>query len=144
MPYSSDHTPRPPPEPPHWFWEAIEKAHGSRELFRAALASLSREQLIQAYAYYQDLALVFSSPKYVAHMTPGMSEDGALDVGAWIVSQGREFFRDVYFHPDKTPSSPTPGTKEERLMFGDIMRHYLKRFDGEDMPDWEVEYPDEP
>ena len=124
---------QPAPNPPGWFWEAVEEANGNLERFRAALDRLAREQVPLMYAYYTDLAGIFAEPAYVVHMSPGMSEDGALDVGAWIVSQGREYFHDVYSHPEKVPDSPTPGTKAERLMRGEIIRHYLDKY-GEEMP----------
>ena len=124
---------RPAPDPPAWFWQTIEQAKGSLERFRTALDALTREQVIQAYAYYEDLARVFSAPLYVQHMAPDMSEDGSFDVGAWVVSQGREYFRDVYAHPEKVPQSETPGTRDERLMLGEIVRFYLHKYD-EEMP----------
>ena len=95
---------RPPPDPPGWFWETVEAASGSLDWFRAALDRLTREQVPQMYDYYNDLALIFTEMAYVVHMSPGTSEDGAFDVGAWIVSQGRDRFRDVYMHPEKVPT----------------------------------------
>ena len=133
----------PPPDPPAWFWDTIEQAHGNLERFHAALDRLDRDQLQQAYAYFKDLARVFDAPEYVRYMEPGTSEDGAFDVGAWIVTQGREHFRDVYEHPEKTPSSSTPGTREERMMLGDILTHYRQKY-GEWIPEGIApEYPED-
>jgi Protein of unknown function (DUF4240) len=123
----------PAPDPPAWFWNTIQEAGGQLDRFRTALGRLSREQVIQMNAYWRDLARVFGARRYVANMEPGTSEDGALDIGEWIVSQGRGYFRDVYDHPEKVPKTERPGTKDEQMMFGEILEHYLDTYD-DDMP----------
>lgn len=123
----------PPPDPPAWFWRAVESADGDLERFRNELSRLTRGQLVQAFAYFNDLARIFASPEYVVHMEENTSEDGAFDVGKWIVTQGRDYFRAVYDDPSTVPGSSSPGTREERMMMGEIMRYYLENFEG-DMP----------
>lgn len=131
---------RVPPDPPQWFWDLMGQAKLGPEAFRAALSRLSQQEVALAYAYLADLARVFNGQRYVSHMDPDTSEDGAFDVGLHIVAQGREHFRDIYQHPEKVPREQDPGTKEERMLPGDIIEFYVDEF-GEDLPDIEVEYP---
>jgi hypothetical protein len=129
---STSQTPS-PPDPPEWFWAAIEYANGSPSRFQTALSALTRDQLIQAYAYFRDLARIFTAEKYVKHMDPDISEDGSFDVGAWIVTKGRDYFRQTYADPSKVPATDPPGTEEEQQLMGEIIREYLRRYD-DDMP----------
>lgn len=94
-----------PDETPAWFWKLIADANGNLERFRGLAEKLSREQLHEAYDLYRGLASCVTSSD--------LDEDEAVDIANWIVSQGKDYYFDVYEEekpmPDEVPEDADVG-----------------------------------
>ena len=91
-------------EVPRSFWDMIEEAAGDKDRFRARVEALSKEALREAYDQYLELAHTLFTSEHLARMGEDVSEDAWMDVANWVVMQGEEYYKNVFFNPDATPS----------------------------------------
>src|SRR5687768_18283707 len=104
-------TDRTPLDPLHWFWDVIHRARGDEQRLGEIIGQMDRRQLILLYSYFRDLAAALTGPDYEPYMVEGISDDGAFEVGLWVVTQGREHYRSVVSDPEKLPYEVFPGSR---------------------------------
>ena len=115
---------RVPEDVPADFWELIALARSDREQYRSRVKEMSREQLIDFYWAYENLAAEIKSEKHVRHMDPGFSEDSIDNLAFWVVAQGEEFYTDVLNNPERTPERAGTGAG----YLDDVVREYARRY----------------
>lgn len=114
------------------FWAIVAEAERDRSRMRVLLEGMSREQMIDFHRQFFDAAMAVATPAHVSHMAPGTSEDGADDISRWVVAQGRDYYLEVLYHPEKTPAEVEPHSPAQ--IFYEIPRVFIQRF-GEDIWD---------
>lgn len=92
----------PPDHLSDWFWDVVASAGDDSERMRAILEELDLAQLRRFHEELEDAVCELLDEPFTRFMT-NESEDGAVDVAYWAVSQGREYYRDLFAHPDKIP-----------------------------------------
>lgn len=90
------------PEPPYhlsdWFWSVVEDERPIREL----LDAMPVEDLLRFHYELEDAVAEFQDERFYGYITSD-SEDGAIDVANWAVSQGRTYYERVFEHPEELP-----------------------------------------
>ena len=123
-----------------WFWNIFHQAHGDDQRLAELLKDLNQQQIILLYSYMRDLATAITGPDYQPYLAQGISDEGEFEVGLWVITQGREHYREVARDPQRIPRVDLPGNRSERMMYGEIAEIYYKRF-GEEIPtDFPVEW----
>ena len=130
-------------DPPHWFWGLIEAAHGDAERLREDLSALDRDGLALFYAYVRDLATRLTGAAYTANAAETISDETAFERGAWVVTQGRDRYREAARDPQALPPEGRPGSASERAMLTVPGEVYFEQF-GDTMPtdvaiDWRAD-----
>ena len=90
------------PKAPRSFWQPIEDAHGDVAEFKKHLLTMSRDELIEMYKTYKEMALELFSEEHLEYLED--NEDEINDTASWVVTQGEAYYLDVYNNPRKTPS----------------------------------------
>ena len=91
-----------------WFWDIIAQAEGSRTKLIAILMQFDYDQLNRFEYEYSYAAGYLQNKRFVEHMD-GKSNDSVDDLTRWIVGKGKEFYMDVWNHPEHTPASEEYG-----------------------------------
>jgi hypothetical protein len=89
-----------PREVPEWFWNVIEQGRQNEDLLSSVLRKLSRADLWRFDREFTDLSSLFSHRPFIPAGFVDGTPDYLQSMGAWVVSQGREFFLRVWEHPD--------------------------------------------
>lgn len=91
-----------PPELSDWFWELIASAHGDVARMQDILDDeLSVADLLRFHYELEDAVCEFQDEAFSQYLTG--SEDGAIDVANWVVSQGRDYYYEIFAHPERIP-----------------------------------------
>jgi len=88
---------------PDWFWEIIARAQNSRKKLKDILMMFDYDQLKRFHIEYQRAAGYLAEERFVEHMD-GQSEDNVEVVTRYIVGRGKEYYMDVWNHPEHTPA----------------------------------------
>lgn len=118
-----------------WFWHIIEQAGRDPNRLRQILESMSREDLIRFSHEFTEASLEIAYGPFLDYMDEGTSEDGATDIADWIVSQGKEFYRSIWYHPEKTP--PSLSAEQEDASFSGIVDNLYWQKYNEGIPQME-------
>jgi hypothetical protein len=86
------------------FWRTVDAAGRDRERLRAALMSMTKEEVHQFQDIFIEMAVELRCEPYTFHVAPGESEDGLEDISNWVVSQGREQYEAVLADPSLMPA----------------------------------------
>ncbi len=92
---------------PDEFWNLIDLAHEDKEHFQTLIKQMECEDLIEFYSTYIQAANKLKAPPYlnIITSTRSMASEGELDqICKWVVAQGKEHYREVYYVPDLMPS----------------------------------------
>ena len=95
------------------FWNMINRAQKDRSKLRAILMELDREELNRFRYQYKEAAYYLTDDRFVKYML-GRSEDDIEDLTEWVVGQGKEYFMDIWNHPEHIPPY-IPGSRESHL-----------------------------
>ena len=82
-----------------WFWDAIEKAGRDPERLAAILEQWSKE-MISRFQYEFESTLWLAHDAISSHIN---SEDEAIAMSGWLVSQGKDYFIEVLKNLRKLP-----------------------------------------
>jgi uncharacterized protein (TIGR02996 family) len=88
-----------------WLWEVMAQAQQDREKLRPLLYAMTEERLEDfCYEFWNAAFELFPS-----HHNPdrGFGEDDFLEVGYWVVAQGRELYEAVWANPGLMPHPQT-------------------------------------
>lgn len=93
-------------EPPDhltaWFWEVVASGHGDPGRMRAVLETMDVPDLLRFHHELEDAVAELQGEPFDRYLTKD-SEDGAMDVAYWVVSQGRDHYHVVFEHPETIP-----------------------------------------
>jgi len=92
-----------------WFWGVVAKANKSRDKLQEMLHEMNREDIIRFQNEFQEAAIQLADEPFIEYMDEGISEDGVQDVAEWVVSQGKEFYSDVWDNPENVPETVEAG-----------------------------------
>lgn len=121
-------------DPPAWFWRVIDTAQGDPARLRTELQALDQDGLALFYGYLRDLATRLTGTPYTCHLPAEISDETAFEVGAWVVTQGREQYRRTVQDPAAAmPRESLPGTRAQRSMLGVPGEVYAALF-GDELP----------
>ena len=124
---------RPILDPPNWFWRLIDDAQGDAARLRDDLATFDRDGLMLFYGYLRDLATRLTGEAWTANVAGPVSDETAFERGAWVVTQGRERYRQAVERPATMPRETRPGTVSEHAMLGVPAQVWYEQF-GDTMP----------
>jgi len=113
---------------PDKFWEIIGEARQSPKGFREILRNLNREQIIDFYWTYEELANHLRNERYLPYVHPDLSEDGLAELANWVVAQGKTYYSSVLDHPDLIPPK-----KNDAGLLSEALDEYEERYN-EDIP----------
>jgi hypothetical protein len=92
-----------------WFWRIIDQAQSNRNQLRDMLKTMSREDVIRFHHEFKDAAVQLTDSPFIDYMSD-LSEDGIQDIAEWIVSQGRDYYSEIWTHPERIPNEIEHGT----------------------------------
>lgn len=123
---------------PGEFWAIIEDARQDPERFRGILKTMTRDQIVDFYWTYEELANHLRIDRFWPHVDPDLSEDGLAELANWVVSQGMAYFIQILDHPDLIPKRELdPG------LLSEAVEEFEERFD-DDIPmnthEWDAEW----
>jgi hypothetical protein len=93
-----------PDEISEWFWAIIDDAKGSREALESRLNHLKKDDVTRFQNEFLDAAAQLSDEPFLVHLDDDTSEDTMQDVAEWVVSQGKQFYVDVWNTPARIAS----------------------------------------
>lgn len=88
-----------PDEISDWFWAMIDAARGSREMLEAKLYKLEKEEIIRFHHEFLDAAVELTDGPFLEQLDESTSEDTLQDLAEWVVSQGKQFYIEVWKDP---------------------------------------------
>ncbi len=90
-----------PDEISDWFWEIIAQAEHNAETLADLLRAMSREEMIHFHDQFQEAAVQLEDEFFLESRGDGPSEDTMQDIAAWVVSQGKPFYSEVWNDPPR-------------------------------------------
>jgi hypothetical protein len=120
------------------FWNIINRAQKDRSKLKAILLEFDREDLNRFRYQYKEAAYYLTDDRFVKYML-GRSEDDIEDLTEWVVGQGKEYFMDIWNHPEHIPPY-IPGSRDSHL--GNVVFKVWREKFGY-LPDDFGEMPDE-
>jgi hypothetical protein len=87
-----------------WFWQIIDSANFDRDKLKGVLKNFSAEEIARFHDEFEEAAVQLADAPFTDFMGGHLSEDSIKDVTECIVSQGKEYFTEVWHDPEKTPS----------------------------------------
>jgi hypothetical protein len=109
-----------------WFWDLVRKSGQSRGQLLSLLESMSREEIIRFDNEFQEAATQLADDPFFEFMDADISEDGAKDVADFVVSQGKDFYSNVWRNPARIPAKIPPG--EAKSLSGVAAKYFWERF----------------
>ena len=91
---------------PDEFWNLIDLAHQDKEGFHTLVKQMECEDLIEFYSTYIQAANKLKAAPYLNIITSTKSMPSAADLDdicKWVVAQGKEHYREVYYVPELMP-----------------------------------------
>lgn len=126
---------------PAWFWSALDESGGDLDHYQKLLHQYSRERLVECHAWHRDLATRLMTAAHLARLPAHTSDTTAFEAAAWVVTQGRAWYRAVVFDPALMPNEPRPGSLAERRFIAAPAAVHAERFDSELETDFEIVSP---
>jgi hypothetical protein len=109
-----------------WFWNIIAMCQKDRARLKEMLSTLSSEELQGFDDEFMQLAADLKDDPFLQYIAPDESEDGIDDITRWVVSQGREYYQEIWSHPEKIPPHFDPG--DDRILSGVADAVHYERF----------------
>lgn len=97
------------------FWRTIDAAGRDRERLRAALMSMTKEEVYQFQDIFVEMAVELRGEPHTFYVAPGESEDGIEDISNWVVSQGRKQYEAVLADPQPDARRGRVGRSDDPL-----------------------------
>jgi len=113
-----------PDEIPAWFWDIIERAQKDKKKLEAILMEFDLEELKRFNRTFLNAATYLTDDPFLDHMTG--SEDGVKDITAWVVSQGKDYFMEIWKHPERIPYCNLP---DDSNLANVVYEVYMKKYD---------------
>lgn len=88
---------------PSWFWNIINAGAKDEEKILTVLREQTFERLFEFQYFFEYVAGSLNADAFLKHVSRIVSEDGMEDLTWWVVSQGKEYYLDVWEHPEKIP-----------------------------------------
>jgi hypothetical protein len=98
----ANHAPSSPDHGSDWFWELIGDADRDRERLAGILSRLKQQEIVRFHHDFKEAAAQLTDSPFTDHMED-LSEDGTQDVAEWVVSQGKEYYSQVWNDPEMIP-----------------------------------------
>lgn len=108
-------------------WDALEVARQDRARFREMLKEMSQGALVRLAWDYQESAVQLKTPAFLKHVDPELSEDGIFELANWVVGQGKQYYADVFEHPEKMPATVDSHDPAVSI-YSDIVSEYRERY----------------
>ena len=115
-----------------WFWDVIASAGGDVARMREILNELDPADLRRFHYELEDAVAELLDEPFTQYLTKN-SEDGAIDVAYWAVSQGRTYYEGLYKYPETIPEH-VEWHADGVLHDGITLTVYAERT-GEELPD---------
>jgi hypothetical protein len=119
-----------PNEISDWFWSIIDDARGSRQAMESRLHHLEKDEITRFQNEFLEAAVQLADEPFLVHLGD-ISEDTMQDVAEWVVSQGKQFYVDVWNSPKRIAEVDI---RKGVTYSGVAVNVYLERF-GTIMPD---------
>lgn len=101
---------------PEEFWQTIAKARADPNRFRKMLKRMSREEIIDFYRTYKEVASQLTDDIYWDYVDPELSEDGLHELANWVVAQGKDSYSRIFDYPEEIPpQKDDPGLQSEAI-----------------------------
>src|SRR3954469_698593 len=88
---------------PAKFWSVIEETQQTPSRLKEMLKQMTREDIINFYWTYEELANWLRTEPYWRHASPEISEDGMYELANWVVGQGKEYYQEIFNNPEQIP-----------------------------------------
>lgn len=116
---------------PDEFWEFIAVARQDYQRFRRLVKQMNRSKLIRFCWDFEDAAAQFKDDPYInvlLSVRETLSEDTLDDICNWIMTQGNQYYTQVFYNPELTPTDidefePALG------ILGKVIGEYDERYD---------------
>ena len=92
-----------PSKIPDWFWDILERAQKDRNKLKAILMGFDLDALKRFEHQYNQAATYLRRDPWYVYLGVIGSEDAAEDITSWVVGQGKEYFMDIWNHPELIP-----------------------------------------
>jgi hypothetical protein len=117
------------------FWRLIESARKDREKLRQYLMMMTKDEVFKFALDFLDATVQMNDRPFTDYVNREESEDDIEYICWWVVSQGKEYYSDVWHNPEHMPKSSDMNV--EHILYGVAEAVYSHRF-GE-MPDiWDA------
>src|SRR5438067_13874525 len=116
-----------PEDIPDEFWSLVDLSKNNEDAFTEELRKLTQGSLIRFAWLLREGAALLQNEAHLRHVAPGLSEDALDDLFLWVMMQGKDFYTDVFYHPERTPSSVDARDPSLRVL-GAAEREYRSRY----------------
>ena len=86
-----------------WFWNILAQADRDPDKLLEILTEFDYHQLSRFEYEYRRAAGYLFEVRFLEHME-GTSEDDIEDLTRWIVGKGKDYYFEIWNHPERTPS----------------------------------------
>jgi hypothetical protein len=111
------------PTAPPAFWALLARYRRNPSETREHLYDLDRDEMIALYISYMYLSENLFQSEHLDYLEN--NEGVQWDIASWVVTQGEDFYRDVYEHPEKTPAWDDISAP---MLSGDLVEAFAERF----------------
>lgn len=87
---------------------------------------MTRDEIIRFDDEFQEAAVQLVDEPFLEFMAESTSEDAAKDVADFVVSQGKEYYSNVWNNPSRIPLRVPVG--EAKSLAGVAANHFWERF----------------
>ena len=122
-----------------WFWNIIRGAAKDRFALERIIERLSSEQIYRFALEFLEASSRLQEKPFTYFVTPGSSEDDVEEISWWVVSQGKEFYSNVWRHPENMPSAELVEDNSSQILYS-VAEGILDDKLGEEGPDVREDY----
>jgi hypothetical protein len=94
-----------------WFWQIIDNAKIDQNRLYSILKSMTKDEVLKFHNEFNTACQFLHDSKFTSHIGVRMSDDNLQDIAWWIVSQGKQFFFNVWSNPNLFPKYVDPANK---------------------------------
>lgn len=116
---------------PDWFWDIIEAGAKNEETMLKVFLEQTLQRLFEFHHFFKYVAGSLTADAFLEHISKEESEDGLADLTSWVVSQGKEYYLDIWEHPEKIP--PESDYLDSSQSFYNLALEAYERKTGRDM-----------
>ncbi len=116
-----------PEDLPDVFWDTLKQAKKNPEKLAQILTSLTKREVIEFMNHFVEAMANLDDEPFVSIINSQTTEDTFEELRIWVVSQGLQFYSEIWLDPKVFPKSLSEINEEESLI-GVVEEVFYQRY----------------